>query len=69
MTPNFEQPLPDACPPESATRRQQPAYRIVRGDPPSKTDFKTHAELGLAWTYGLVGIQWHGQPQRIQRCG
>lgn len=46
----FDQPLPDACPPQSATSRQQPAYRIVRGNPPSEADFKTHAELGLAVT-------------------
>lgn len=39
---------PDACPPASATSREQPAYRIVQDNPPSKADFKTHAELGLA---------------------
>jgi len=48
MTQNFDQLLPETCPPESASRRQQPAYRIVRNSPPSMTDFKTHAELGLA---------------------
>lgn len=48
MTQNFDQPLPDACPPESATSRKQPAYRIVQDNPPSEADFKTHAQLGLA---------------------
>lgn len=48
MTHNFDQLLPDACPPESATSRKQPAYRIVRDSPPSKTDFQTHSELGRA---------------------
>lgn len=48
MTQTFDQPLPNACPPQSATARQQPAYRIVQGNPPSAGDFKTHSELGLA---------------------
>lgn len=49
MTQTFDQTLPDACPP-SATARQQTAYRIVHGNPPTSADFKTHAELGLAPT-------------------
>ncbi len=48
MSRTFDQPLPDACPPQSATARQQPAYRIVQANPPSAEDFKTHAELGRA---------------------
>jgi hypothetical protein len=48
MPPTFDQPLTGPCPPQSATAREQPAYRIVKDDPPSGADFKTHAELGLA---------------------
>lgn len=48
MAQTFDQPLPDACPPQSATARHQAAYRIVKNEPPSTTDFMTHAELGLA---------------------
>jgi hypothetical protein len=48
MTQNFDQPLPDACPPQSATAREQVSYRIVSTEPPCAADFKTHAELGLA---------------------
>lgn len=48
MTQTFDQPLPAACPPSSATARDQAAYRIVSSNPPSAADFKTHAELGLA---------------------
>lgn len=48
VTQIFDQPLPDNCPPQSATARQQAAYRIVKDESPSAADFKTHAELGLA---------------------
>ena len=48
MAPTFDQPLPDDCPPSSATSRSQAAYRIVKTQPPSAADFQTHAQLGLA---------------------
>jgi len=48
MTQIFDQPLPDSCPPETATSREQSAYRIVQDKLPSMADFKTHAELGRA---------------------
>lgn len=48
MTLTFDQQLPDNCPPQSATAREQAAYRIVKNESPSAADFKTHAELGLA---------------------
>jgi len=48
VTQTFDQPLPGNCPPQSATARQQAAYRIVKDEPPSAADFKTHAERGLA---------------------
>lgn len=44
----FDQPLPDGCPPSSATSRVQHAYRIVKTDPATTSDFQTHAQLGLA---------------------
>lgn len=48
MTQVFDQRLPDACPPQTATERHQPAYRIVSTAPPSVADFQTHAQLGTA---------------------
>lgn len=48
MTQVFDQPLPQSCPPVSATARHQSAYRVVKNDPPSADDFRTHAQLGTA---------------------
>ena len=48
MTQTFDQSLPDDCPPSTATSRSQPAYRIVKTDPATVSDFQTHAQLGLA---------------------
>ena len=44
----FDQPLPEGCPPSSATSRPQNAYRIVTTDLATAADFQTHAQLGLA---------------------
>lgn len=48
MDENFDPPLPEACPPDSATCREQVAYRVVASSPPTEDDFLTHAQKGLA---------------------
>ena len=48
MSQVFNQALPEGCPPTSATSRPQAAYRIVKTDPATASDFQTHAQLGLA---------------------
>ncbi|RZI61753.1 MAG: hypothetical protein EOP37_06260 [Rubrivivax sp.] len=46
--PRFQHSLPEDCLPGDATLRRQPVYRIVKSNPPSSLDFRTHAELGIA---------------------
>lgn len=48
MAQEFDQQLPEDCPPSSATSRSQAAYRIVKTDPATVSDFRTHTQLGLA---------------------
>jgi hypothetical protein len=45
---SYDQPLPSNCPPETSSSRNQVVFRVVKNDPPSYDDFKTHAQLGLA---------------------
>ena len=44
----FMMQLPDNCPPDVASQRELIVYRIVKTNPPTLDDFKTHAQLGLA---------------------
>lgn len=48
MDERFDQPLPEACPPDTATSRTQEAFRIVTSSPPTAGDFLTHAQKGIA---------------------
>lgn len=47
-TRRFPRDLPRDCPPSNATLRHQAVYRIVKAAPPTREDFRTHAELGTA---------------------
>lgn len=43
----YDQQLPDECPPQAATQRDQVAFRIVKNNPPTADDFRTYTQLGL----------------------
>lgn len=47
---DYNQKLPEACPPTSASSREQRAYRILKAAGATLDDLKSHAELGTAVT-------------------
>lgn len=55
----FKEPLPNQCPPESASDSEiTEAWRLVSANPPTQDDFKSHAALGKTMPPGVDPCRW-----------